>query len=980
MRILALKSNRLSIRARLFLLLCIAATSAIIISVVNAGKYARLIRHHERTLLRNAADHVSDTYLSRWTAVNADLSVVAKLPLKHSTGKCPAILRRLKSISRGIDNAGIIGVRGNIICSAGASRTSTGSRLTTDPALIQAAFKRPKSTVTGVVREPASGRPSLLFLHRLQDPKDKSDALVYATSGLNSLKGLITDDSNPHRFAALLDSDGHVIAMYPPRTLNVTDQQQMADHKALESRAWPTIQTDHDNEPHDVDLGDVIVGYSMIGDDLGYAVTATDTADLYRPAKILFWRNLLIAVVFFIITLVLAWRFLVESLIGRTRSLRLAAAALTAGNLDARVDFEGGDEISSVGQSFNKMAAALSLRTREAERSADELEHTNRILRAQAAVSRISAIGNETADVLQAICQIIVEDVRLAAAWVAQIKGSAQSVDIIASQGLDLMVSDCQPPSVGDSADSPSEIHKIILTTIDRQRPTWTGIESNNRNDEGNRDRLTVVAFPLQDRNQVHYVLILFVPDQSRFSTKYRSLLHDLSHDVFNKIRATLAESAVTYLQSHDPVTGLLTRESLVRQLDESLPHLIAGKDGISVAVLAIDIVNFQKIIDATGQNIGDELNRLLSDRLLAMTTIPNLLVAHTALDFFCALRPITNADEALRKANLIAQELSRPLVVAGGETLYPQCQIGIALFPRDATQAATLIDQARQAVKTTSSADQVAFFSHTVDRRIREDRRLEQALHDALQNDRLALHYQPVIEIDTKKIVGFEALARWPSGPDGQSVPPWRFIPIAERSGIIGALGDWTLRTAMMQMADWTSSGHSELRLSVNVSASQFGDPEFINRIASALDEFGKVLSAYHVAFEITESLLLNDSPQTRTLLQHLNELGFLLYLDDFGTGYSSLSYLHTLPFHTLKIDQKFMKTIATEKRTHAIVRAIMACADALELNVIAEGIETAEQLKMVRLLGCQYVQGYLTGRPLPSDEATALLDRPLT
>jgi len=336
----------------------------------------------------------------------------------------------------------------------------------------------------------------------------------------------------------------------------------------------------------------------------------------------------------------------------------------------------------------------------------------------------------------------------------------------------------------------------------------------------------------------------------------------------------------------------------------------------------------------------------------------------------------MSDADSVVavgNQAGALVSALAREFLVAG-ELVYPRFRAGVALFPDDADTAETLLDYAREAANMPVS-EPVAFFAPRVDAELRERRRLEGALREALKAGELELHYQPVVEAETGRVAGFEALARWPQGPGGEAVPPARFIPVAESAGLIGDLGEWALRTAARQAREWAQAGHVGLRIAVNVSAAQFHQPDFAESVISALEiEPGPELGN-SIALEITESLLIQGQAGAKRMLDRLAARGVPLYLDDFGTGYSALTYLHTLPFDVLKIDQCFTREFEQSKYSRAAAQFIVSFAASLNLRVIAEGVETQAQFDNMRAIGCDYVQGYFTGRPVPAAQATAAL-----
>ena len=419
-----------------------------------------------------------------------------------------------------------------------------------------------------------------------------------------------------------------------------------------------------------------------------------------------------------------------------------------------------------------------------------------------------------------------------------------------------------------------------------------------------------------------------------------------------------------------DALTGLpnrlLVNEALAKALAE------AEKWGTRAAFMMIDLDRFKAVNDTLGHPIGDRLLGRVSERLNQLITDNELIGRLGGDEFAVVINDATEASRITRLAQTIIDTLSRPYEV-DQHTLYIGASIGVACSPRDGRTAETLIRSADLALYRSKDAGGGVFHAYEPQLHVEaEERRvLEIALRQALEKGELHLEYQPVVDAAGERLTGFEALLRWRSAEFGL-VPPTKFIPLAEEARLIGPIGEWVVRTACEEAARWPG----DTRVAVNVSPEQLHNPEFVTVIAQALAT--SALAPHRLELEVTESVFIKEGAQAATVLQRVLDLGVRLSLDDFGTGYSSLGYLSRTRFSSIKIDRSFVQAASQGTREAvAIIRAVVALANSLDLATIAEGVETAEELAMVRELGCSRVQGYFYGRPLPVDEARAVAVR---
>ncbi|WP_459718771.1 EAL domain-containing protein [Sideroxyarcus sp. TK5] len=428
------------------------------------------------------------------------------------------------------------------------------------------------------------------------------------------------------------------------------------------------------------------------------------------------------------------------------------------------------------------------------------------------------------------------------------------------------------------------------------------------------------------------------------------------------------SQRKVEFLATHDELTGLPNRALFLDRLRQAIAH--AERSENSFAVLFIDLDNFKVINDSMGHAAGDDLLKEISARLRDCVRGGDT-VARFGGDEFALLIEEATVAEAEMTAHRISDAMLRPHSI-GRQNIYPGASIGICLYPNDGLDPETLLKNADSAMYQAKDGGKRShhFFTDELKRIADERLKLETELRGAIERNELYLLYQPQVDIASGRLVGVEALVRWQHPTEGL-VPPSKFIPLAEKTGIIDRLGEWVAATACKQMAEWVKHGHDIPRVSINVSPYQFrrsNIPALMLRLLSQ-----HKLDAGRVMVELTESALAEDTEQAQQMLQELKALGIKLSIDDFGTGYSSLAYLQRMPIHELKIAQHFVIDIANNSDAQAIAKTILLMAQTLGFSVVAEGIETAEQLEVLRSTGCDIGQGYLFAHPLSSKELVA-------
>ena len=434
--------------------------------------------------------------------------------------------------------------------------------------------------------------------------------------------------------------------------------------------------------------------------------------------------------------------------------------------------------------------------------------------------------------------------------------------------------------------------------------------------------------------------------------------------------RRVEVQSKLAHLATHDPLTGLPNRMLLTERLAEQI--VIAKDSGRSLALLYLDLDHFKDVNDTLGHGAGDALLRVVAERLKSCLR-DDAMVARMGGDEFALWVPDADSAAALRLADRIRAHLLEPISLAG-HRVFVGVSIGCTLCPTDGNDVSTLLSNGDIAMYRAKQEGRncVQMFDTTLDAGVKRRASLEQALHEAVSLNQVAVAYQPQIDLVNGQFVGVEALLRW-THPGHGAVYPDEFVPIAERSGLINNLGGWILHESCRQVLAWSNAGLPELRVAVNLATAQFKGSDVPRLVAEVLAATG--LHPSRLELEITETGVMQDMRDAIEVLRALASLGVTLAIDDFGTGYSSLSYLRKLPVDKIKIDRSFVSEVAVDEDAAAVARAMVGLAHSLRLAVVAEGVETAEQASFMRSTQCEYGQGYLYGRPMPPLEMQALL-----
>jgi len=477
----------------------------------------------------------------------------------------------------------------------------------------------------------------------------------------------------------------------------------------------------------------------------------------------------------------------------------------------------------------------------------------------------------------------------------------------------------------------------------------------------------SLAKIPLLSRGRAIGVLSLYACEAGHFDSAEMRLLQDLAGDIAFALEYLEKKEKAEYLAYYDPLTRLANRTLF----QERLAQYVATSATDRFAVALIDLERFKTLNDTFGRAAGDELLRAVAERVT--TSVPHMRVSRIGADQFAIIIPDAPSEEELSpRVDRRLKELFGMAFSVADKQVRISGRLGIAFYPKDGLDAEMLFRNAEAALKKAKQAgERYLFYNARMSDRVSETVSLESKLRRAVEEEQFVLHYQPKIDLERRVITGVEALLRW-NDPESGLVPPGKFIPLLEETGLVLQVGSWAMKRAVLDHKAWTEQGLAAPRVAVNVSAIQLRQRAFVNSVEEAIKGG---LTPCGLDLEITESLVMQDIEANIGKLKALQALGITAAIDDFGTGYSSLAYLAKLPVQTIKIDRSFITGIHDSADATTLVSTMISLAHSMRLKVVAEGVETEDQAKMLRLLRCDEMQGYLFSKPVPAEALVNLL-----
>lgn len=609
-------------------------------------------------------------------------------------------------------------------------------------------------------------------------------------------------------------------------------------------------------------------------------------------------------------------------------------------------------------------------------------KHLNRALKLLSDCNMTLVHAAEEKKLLSEICRLVVETGGYSMAWVGFAEHDAEkNVRQVAQHGDDKNYLDCLKLTWADTEHGRGPTGTSIRTAQTVINPDYmtNPLIALWREAALANGYRSSIALPLLGKKRVMGALTIYSSFPDSFSQEEVRLLEELANDLAYGIETLrtraqheAAEKQLEFLAHHDVLTGLPNRLLLRDRFEQAAAQ--SDREQSGVAILFLDLDNFKQVNDTLGHNYGDQLLVRVVERLRDCLRDTDTISRQGGDEFIVLLPHLHNMEAVSNIAHHIIEVFAEPFEIEN-YSINTTFSIGVSLYPEDGREFDSLLRNADTALYQAkdSGRDTYRFFSEKMNIDAQEQLHLQGQLRNAVKNQEFLLHYQPQIDIGSGRIVGAEALVRW-QHPEIGLIPPGKFIPLAERSGLIIQMGEWVLNEACRQAQLWCQNGHP-LVMAVNLSALQFKRGNLLDTVLNALKQSG--LPAAQLELELTESILLQDIDVVIKTLRSLKEMGVKLSIDDFGTGYSSLSYLKLLAVNKLKIDQSFVRDLAEDTDSAAIVRAIIQMGHTLQLSVIAEGVENDAQLSFLRNYGCNEFQGYLFSRPVLAADFVKLFDK---
>jgi len=960
------------LRTRLLVLVLLAvlpALGAIVYSGVRAQHKAYERARNEARMIDSL---VSAAFRRNSQEAKVLVTTLAQVPavLRGSRKACDGFLRRVMNQNPAMGNIGVIDAGGYLACSAVPyhGRLYLGDRSYYRNAL------KDKQSVEGVFQ---IGRvvpiPLIVFAAPLQSRARAKRTVVYASLKLEWLNKVAAGSKlPPGSTLTVLDSHRHVIARYPQPGkwlgkdapgLNDLTVGLMAHRFAMETRVGLNGVNQLFSTYAEGGATDKPAYYVIVG------IPHAQVAETGREAMLVSLITLAVVMVLF---LIMGWWASKKLILRRVETLVSTAEQLGKGERTARTRLKGNDELARLGMAFDDMAESLEVHSRKLEGQIERVNHLNRVYQALTAINGAILRVRERDALLQETCRIAVEIGGHPMAWIGLVSPGTDRVQLVAHAGknremieaLYVSIDASRPEGRGTVGSALRSLKPVVVNDIANVpcmaiwRESLLGIGC-----------LSVATFPLHIKGRIIGNFTIYARQANYFDEEDIRLFEEVAVDTTLGLELIETSEQRDYLAQHDPVTGLENRQRFIMGIEQMLRVLPDDKPSLSV--LAVEITELPRIADRFGLYVADEIRRRLIPKLQVVLSDSDSLAVLGANIFGLAL--LENGD--MGRAKVVAEQLLAlspfDVEVDGQQHFLTTC-IGSAKAGRD-IDAEVLVRNAEVALHSLVTTQNSKYQAYARQQDDIETRRykIRQGLRRAIADNELDIVYQPYQDVKTGRYVGAEALVRWNSDVFGD-VSPGEFIPIAEEEGLVGEIDAWVFHNVLKRICAWQDENIDLGVISVNMSAKDFQDMDIEHMIRSGLERNGIEPGCCPLALEITETAVVQDFEYVSEILGKLRALGLRTYLDDYGTGYSSLLYLQRAPLDALKIDLSFTRRIAEDSTSLALTRGSISLAHSLDLHVIAEGVETVEQLEILRDMDCDFAQGYLYSRPLPPDEFT--------
>lgn len=964
-----------SLRTRLLLIVFLCLLPAFIAFVVTGliDRRHALAASEQRVL---ALAHLKAGYYSEFTAqVHTALNVLTAIPAINALNseRCNKAFALLLAHNPRFANIGMAAPNGHVICSGVPIKSDT-DMLQRDS--IRRALVTRQFIVAYYPRGVVVNRPVVCFSSPVLDEHtQKVKAVIWATVSAEWFAALdaaapLPDD---HQFL-LVDDTGYVLVANPPLPA--------AHQKLLDQPGFAVLRSGLGNAAFMAfgpDGQRYLYGVAAlrIGQDAANirVVVGVPASDVFRISNQVLYRNLAVIAVVMILFLVIAWIGTDALILRGVRALLGAARRIGGGEYTARAGVTGRDEIALLGGEFDKMADALQRREAETVQHVAHIERLTRLYRVLSSINSLLLHVQDREELLREACRVLVDIGGLRFAWAGSVDFDKDQIKPLAHAGtgteylqqLKLSTRAELPEGKGIAGQAIRNGEFAITNDIDTDPNMAFWREAARRY-----GYLSAGGFALRSAGKVTGVLTVYSADKHFFNDDDIRLIREVAGDISHGLEHIAKSEQAEFLANFDTLTELPNKRYFLDRLEEAVNYAHDAKRVVAVAM--IQLTDLDRINDTLGYSAGDQVIVSAVKKLRVRSGAGDTLARVGGQTFGLLMEDLDPSEDMPTRMGRILQDF--PIVQrVDGQEVTVHINAGIAMYPVDTDSAAGLFRQAELVLhaKPSDTATPYHFYSEEIDKQATQRYAIETALAHAIERNELALHYQPIIDIGTRRVVSMEALMRW-SHPQLGRVAPDMFIPVAEDNGEIVALGYWAMQEACRQMHEWQQHGKQGLPVAVNVSVHQFRKPDFLERTQALITECDPVGEPL-LSLEITESQLMGKPREIAEILTRLRRLGVRIAIDDFGTGYSSLSYLNQLQVDVLKIDRSFVLQLGTDPGALVVARGIVGIAHSLGVKVVAEGVETEQQLKTLKDLGCEYAQGYLFSPPVPGDQAESFL-----
>jgi diguanylate cyclase (GGDEF)-like protein len=628
------------------------------------------------------------------------------------------------------------------------------------------------------------------------------------------------------------------------------------------------------------------------------------------------------------------------------------------------------EELRAANARLETHARQLEEEVAERKRAAEQLTHLNRVYAMLSGINGLIVRVHERDRLLDEACRMAVEHGKFRFAWIGLTDDDSSTVTILARAGVNPHLMEREGKSFPiDPVKGRSLVHEALMLRHAAVCNDMVAAQESLRygSDLVKAGHHSAAVLPLIVDGKAVGVFGLYAGETGFFNEAEQRLLRELAGQISFALDHIVKTERLDYLAYYDALTGLANRTLLLQRLARDLEGAAARQSALALVVLDID--RFENINDSFGRHVGDQVLKTLVGRLMQCLGDPGR-AARVGPDEIVAIIPDARSENDVARAVIdwTQRVFNTPFRTHAAE-LRLSGKAGISMFPADGSDPETLLKHAQTALKKCKAgADSYLFYTQDMSSRTSERLALEIKLRDGIEKDQFVLHYQPKIDTRTGRLIGVEALVRWKS-PELGLVPPAHFIPLMEETGLIIEAGRWALRRAIADRRRWTEAGVRAPRIAINVSTVELRKQDFVDVFAQTL---GLGDEDHGIDIEVTESIIMEDVAANIAKLLAIRELGVDIAVDDFGTGYSSLAYLARLPVQALKIDRTFIAAMLEDASAMTLVSTMISLARSLKLTVVAEGVEQEEQARMLRLLRCDQMQGYLFDMPLSFDEMT--------